>query len=226
MPIPILVKMILWTAYLISLYFVVFWLLVLLDSDKKSKAKGLNYYPKVTIAVPAYNEEKNITPTLESVIRLDYPKEKMDIIVINDGSTDQTKQVIEDFISKCDHEIRLINKKNEGKGAALNAALKLGKGEFFICLDADSFASRNAIKKILPHFTSKDIAVVLPIIKVSRPKNIWQKMQWLEYTVNMFYKKLMGRLNCIHVSPGPFSVYRKDILEKIGGFDAGNLTED
>jgi cellulose synthase/poly-beta-1,6-N-acetylglucosamine synthase-like glycosyltransferase len=63
-------------------------------------------------------------------------------------------------------------------------------------------------------------------MKVENPKSFWQKAQWTEYLVNMFYKKLMGNLNCIHVAPGPFSVYRTDVLRKVGGYDEKNLTED
>jgi len=93
-------------------------------------------------------------------------------------------------------------------------------------LDADSYVSKDALHKILPEFTNDNIAAVLPLLKVRNPKNFLQKMQWLEYIVNMFYKELMSKLDCVHVSPGPFSVYKKSILMKIGGFDENNLTED
>ncbi|MBI2655795.1 glycosyltransferase family 2 protein [Candidatus Woesearchaeota archaeon] len=227
MPLPIFMKMLLWSAYLISLYFAIFWFLVLFDREKKPKARKLSRYPAVSIVVPAYNEGKNIISTLASLVQLDYPKGKLEIIVVNDGSRDNTKNTVKDFIAKNrTFDIKLIDKKNEGKGAALNDGLRIAKGEFFVCLDADSVASKDSLKKILPHFTSRNIAVVLPMLKVSKPKNIWQKVQWLEYLVNMFYKKLMSRLDCVHVSPGPFSVYRKEVLDRIGGFDENNLTED
>ncbi|MBI2541949.1 glycosyltransferase family 2 protein [Candidatus Woesearchaeota archaeon] len=227
MPASIYVKAVLWTAYLISLYFAVFWFLVLIDRETKQKTKKLKSHPLVSIAIPAYNEEKNIAKTLASLTELKYPKNKLEIIVVNDGSTDGTKEAVTKLISENrQFDIKLINKKNQGKGAALNHALKTARGEFFVCLDADSIVTKGALLKILPHFTSGNIAVVLPLLKVEKPKNIWQKMQWLEYIVNMFYKKLMGKLNCVHVSPGPFSVYRKSILKNIGGFDENNLTED
>ncbi|MBI4451938.1 glycosyltransferase family 2 protein [Candidatus Woesearchaeota archaeon] len=227
MPMPIFMKVLLWSAYLLSLYFAIFWFLVLLDKEKKPKTRKLKNYPDVSIVVPAYNEEKNLAPTLNSLVNLDYPKNKLEIIVVNDGSTDNTKSVVRNFISKNkSSDIKLIDKQNEGKGAALNDGLRITKGEFFICLDADSVVARDSLKKILPHFTNDEIAVVLPLLKVSKPKNIWEKMQWLEYIVNMFYKKMMSSLNCVHVSPGPFSVYRKKILDRIGGFDEHNLTED
>lgn len=227
MPTPIIVKIALWTAYLLSLFFAIFWFLVMIDKESKTKARKLKKYPLVSIIVPAYNEEKNIIPTLASLVKLDYPKKKLEIIVINDGSTDNTKGIVRQFMAQNkDYGIRLINKKNEGKGAALNKGLALSRGKFFVCLDADSIVTKNALKKILPHFTDDKIAVVLPMLKVDRPKNLWQKMQWLEYIINMFYKKLMGRLDCVHVAPGPFSVYRADVLRKVGGFDKNNLTED
>ena len=227
MPIPIYVKVMLWTAYLISLYFAIFWFLVLIDKEPNTKIRKIKKYPIISIVIPAYNEENNIITTLTSLIKLTYPKNKLEIIVVNDGSKDNTKNLVEEFIVKNKgFNIKLINKKNEGKGSALNAGLAISKGKFFICLDADSIVAKDALQKILPHFTSESIAVVLPLLKVEKPKNMWQKMQWLEYIVNMFYKKLMSRLNCVHVAPGPFSVYRKHILKKVGGFDENNLTED
>ena len=227
MPIPIYIRIVLWTSYLISLFFVIFWFLVLMDKEAKTKTRKLKKHPFVSIVIPAYNEEKNIVTTLKSLTKLNYPKNKLEIIVVNDGSTDNTKNVVRQFISNNNaHHIQLINKKNEGKGTALNKGLAISKGDFFVCLDADSIVTRDALKKILPHFTDENIVVVLPLLKVDKPKNLWQKMQWLEYIVNMFYKKLMSRLNCVHVSPGPFSVYRTNILKKVGGFDEKNLTED
>ena len=227
MPAPIYIKALLWSAYLISLYFAIFWFLVLMDKGQGQKAKKLRRFQKVSIAIPAYNEEKNITTTLRSLVNLNYPKNRLEIIVVNDGSTDNTKNVVSRFIAENKaYHVKLISKRNEGKGAALNDGLRVAKGQFFICLDADSIVTEDALVKILPHFTDENIAVVLPLLKVEKPKNIWQKMQWLEYIVNMFYKKLMSKLNCVHVSPGPFSVYRAAILKKVHGFDEDNLTED
>lgn len=227
MPVPIFVKAMLWSAYLLSLFFAVFWFLVLIEGKENTKIKKLKKYPSVSVVVPAYNEEKNIATTLKSLSELDYPKGKLEIIVVNDGSTDNTKDLVNNFIKMRNaSNIKLINKKNSGKGTCLNIGMSIAKGDFFVCLDADSIVSKDALKKILPHFTHDDIAVVLPLLKVDKPKNLWQRMQWLEYIVNMFYKSLMSRLDCVHVAPGPFSVYRTNILKKVRGFDEHNLTED
>ncbi len=213
--------------YAITLYYSVFWLVVYLTTTPEDKTKRIKKWPIVTVIIPAYNEEKVISKTLLSAINLDYPREKLQIIVVDDGSSDNTSKKVKEIIKKHeDTNITLIRQKNSGKWVALNNALKLAKGEFFACLDADSYIESNALKKILPHFYSKKVGAVLPLMKVENPENMLQKLQWYEYLVNMFYKRLISYLNCVHVTPGPFSVYRTSIIKKLGGFKEAFLTED
>ncbi len=219
---------VLWITYFISLFFAIFWLLVFLENRQLKKPKKLRNFPSVAVAIPAYNEESTLRQTLQSALKLDYPSDKIEFIIINDGSTDSTGRIAKALIKKRnDSNIILISQENKGKGAALNAAIKATNAEYFVCLDSDSFVESSALRKMLPYFDKQDIAAVLPSLKVKNPSNIIQKMQWYEYIINMFYKELMARLNSVHVAPGPFSIYRKSILEKLGGFDEDdNLTED
>ena len=224
---PATITFVIWGAYLFSLYFVVFWLLVLLEGGLKEERKRLKRTPLVSVIVPAYNEEKSIGNTLNSILNLNYPKDKLEILVINDGSTDNTKGIVERIIKNHpSFNIQLVNKENGGKGTALNLGLEKAKGEFFVCLDADSEPEPDCLIKMLPYFEDGKVATVLPLLKVKNPKKLIEKIQWVEYLINLFYKKLMGHINCVHVSPGPFSAYRTDILRKVGGFDENNLTED
>ncbi|RMF55530.1 glycosyltransferase family 2 protein [Candidatus Woesearchaeota archaeon] len=211
--------------YFLSLYFAIFWMIVFFEKDISEKKKRLKRHPLVTVVLPAYNEEKTIIHSVKSVLNLNYPKDKLEIIVVNDGSQDRTREKVEEF-KKLHPEIILINQKNQGKGVAMNKALKIARGEFFVCLDADSIVHKDALRILLPEFENKNVAIALPILKAKKPKNILQWMQKAEYLINFFYKKLMGCLDCIHVAPGPFSVYRTEILRKVGGFDESNLTED
>lgn len=218
---------IIWIIYFCFLYFIIFWLLTFAETDVEPRIREIKIFPHVTIAIPAYNEEKNITKTIESAVYLDYPRDRLEIIVVNDGSKDRTADVVRKQISKHrDTRIILINQKNGGKGKALNAALKVSKGGYFVSLDADSFVRSDALKVILPNFTDKNIAAVLPLLKIKQPQKLLEKIQWAEYMVNLFYKRLMAILDCVQVTPGPFSVYRKNILLKIGGYSENNLTED
>jgi len=229
----ILLTTLLWVTYILSLYMTIYWIIVfskeetLIKEDRKNKVK-LTRFPFVSVIVPAYNEESSIIPVLNSILELNYPKDKIEIIVINDGSTDNTKQNVESFIKKSNRNIKLINKKNQGKAAALNTALEIAKGEFFACLDADSFVDQNTLKKMLNLYEeeTKDLAIVTPAMKVKEPKSFTQKLQRLEYLVSLFIARLMSSLDCIYVAPGPFSLYRTKIIRKLGGFDITTLTED
>ncbi|MDD5331773.1 MAG: glycosyltransferase [Candidatus Nanoarchaeia archaeon] len=223
-----LTNIIMWVAYFIGLFTLVFWLIVFFEKGVIHTYKKLKRHPFVSIAVPAYNEESTIEETIYSLLKLDYPKNLFEVIVVNDGSNDKTKEIVENVISReKEFNIVLINQKNSGKGAGLNNALAKAKGEFFVCLDADSFITPDALQKILPVFEDdRKIGVVLPMMKVKNTNTFLQKMQWCEYIINNFAKKLMSYLDCCHVAPGPFSVYRKEIIQKLGGFSEDNLTED
>ncbi len=223
----IIASLLLWFTYFISLYFAIFWLIVFLFKTQKPEQKELKDKPFVTIAVPAFNEEKNISGTLETLFKIDYPKDKFEIFVINDGSTDNTENVVLDLIDKNkDVNVKLLNQQNKGKGAAMNNAIRRAQGKYFVCLDADSFVDKEALTKMLPYFVDDKIGAVLPSLKVKSPKNVLQKLQWYEYIINMFYKELMGKLDCVHVTPGPFCVYSTKIIKDIGMFDEDNITED
>lgn len=213
-----------WVIYFCSLYFSIFWLLVLVERLFGEKAAdGEPFQPSVSIIIPAYNEEKNIGECIESLLKLDYPREKLEIIVVNDGSQDKTRQICESFGNK----IRLINlKDNSGtKATPVNVGLKKAGGEIVGCLDADSVVESYTLKRMLPYF-SENVGAVTPALKVYKPENLLQKLQWFEYIFSILLRKLMSLIDCIYVTPGPFSLYRKEALDKIGDFDEKNITED
>ena len=231
----LIADIIVWIAYLVSLYFSIFLLLVFLDKktllkneEAESSPETLPQHPFISILIPAYNEEETIIKTLNSVEQLDYPQEKMQVIVINDGSRDHTKQKVEQYIKDKPY-ITLLSQPNRGKAVSLNRALKLAKGEFFACLDADSFVEPATLKKMLSFYYRQNdpsLAIVTPAMKVSQPKNILQKIQWLEYIVMMFIGRLSSQIDSLYVAPGPFSLYNTAIIQKLGGFDEQTLTED
>ncbi|HLD72566.1 MAG TPA: glycosyltransferase family 2 protein, partial [Candidatus Nanoarchaeia archaeon] len=178
------INIFLWITYLISLYFSVFILLIYLDkkdvfrkeendsSEQDGKSHSLQKLPLISVLVPAFNEEKTIIRTLESVHQLDYPKEKLEVIVIDDGSKDKTKKMMEWYIQD-KSQFKLISHQNCGKAASLNKALKIAKGEFFACLDADSFVDRATLKKMLAQYYSENdpkLAIITPAMKVYQPK--------------------------------------------------------
>jgi cellulose synthase/poly-beta-1,6-N-acetylglucosamine synthase-like glycosyltransferase len=178
--------------------------------------------PKVSIIVPAHNEEKTIKATLDSLLSLDYPKKLLQIIAIDDGSADRTLEKMRKF-SKMG--VTVLTKKNGGKASALNAGLKVARGEIIAITDADSYVESSALTNTLGYFKG-NVAAITTSIKIAEPRTIVQKVQAIEYLFNIIYRKVFALMNSIFVVPGPFSLYKRSVLENIGGFEEHNITED
>lgn len=217
-------KIIIWILYFVGLYFSLFWMMVLLFDKQEQTKRKKPYTPAITIILPMWNEEGSIERTLESVYALNYPKNKLKVICVDNNSTDNTPKILKKLNKKWDF-LHLTEKK-QGKHNAMNLGLKHTKTPFFACLDADSFVEPDSVKNMMLEFDHPNVAAVMPIMKVSEPENILQRVQWLEYLMNIFYKYIMGQLDCIHVTPGPLSIYRTKIVNKLGNFRKGHLTED
>ncbi|MFH1338097.1 MAG: glycosyltransferase [Nanoarchaeota archaeon] len=213
-------------GWVIFTFMAVVWLLVLLENRKKMKTTNVpKILPLVSIIIPAYNEEDTIKESIESALNIDYPKNLLDIILINDCSTDNTKKIGESFLER--GLIRMVNNnKNMGKAYSLNRTIDMAKGDLIACLDADSLVSPDALKKMISVLENPKIGAVTPAFKVRKTNNILEKLQFAEYSLNVFLRKIMGAMDSIHVTPGVFSLYRKSILKEVGGFEVGNLTED
>ena len=174
--------------------------------------------------MPVWNEEKTLGGTIESLLALDYPKDKLDILIVDDGSTDNTRQVANTY--KTHPEVRVFSKTNGGKHTAVNLGISKARGEFIGCLDADSYVDKNALSRIIRCFEDSQVMAVTPAIKVHTPENILQQMQSVEYDMGIFLRKVYGSMNAIHVAPGPFSIFRKEVFDKLGGYVKAHNTED
>jgi len=214
-----------------SLYFFILLIENYHDIKKEQRrkgVKGLKRYPFVSIIMTTYNEEATIKETIESLLNLNYPKNKMEIIVI-DQSKDNTFKILKSFKDKrlkCKW-VPKFGVPNE-KSACLNLALKMAKGEFIITQDADSFIEKDALLKMLPYFEEdRRLGALIPNMKVHNPKNWVQRLQYVEYMFVLFTRKLWQYVNATFVTPGPFSIFRRSALKKIGYyFDVNSLTED
>jgi len=211
----------LWGLSFVGLFLGIFWInLLFFGKPKKIKFSKL---PFVTIIIPGYNEEKTIAKTIRSVLDLDYPKNKLEIIVVDDNSKDNTY-----FIAKSFKGIKVLKNKHKGvgKSSAVNAALRIAKGEFFGIVDADSSVSKSSLKKILSYFSNEKIGGVISAIKISNKGKLYIGLQRLEYAFTVLARELMSRLGTLHFSHGVLSVFRTKLVKKLGYFDENNLTED
>ncbi len=224
-------RLVLDIVYFISLYYAVFWLLTFFsEKEVKIRRKEISY-TDISIIIPMYNEAENIVCTIENICNVDYDKEKIKLIVVDDGSTDNSYDLAKEAIKSMKERYPnlnalLLRQENAGKYKAMNYALEHVNTEFFATLDADSYPKSDSLKIILNEFSSKNIASVTPILKVYNPTTIIEKIQAIEYSVNHFYKAVLSKANAIHVTPGPLAVYRTEVVKSLGGFRQGHKTED
>ncbi len=219
-------NLIVWILAMISTYISLVWLLVYFkDRHRLKESYGkLESHPKVSIAIPAYNEGKNVEISINSLMKSDYPKNKLEIIVVDDGSTDNTLDVLRSFEKRSD--IKVINQSNRGKGAALNNALKHATGEIFGVMDADTLVEKDTITKIVLSYTHNDVGAVVSAIKPHSTKSLIERFQKIEYLMAILARKLMDSMETNFVTPGAISLYNKNLVKSLGGFDENNLTED
>ncbi|MSR78651.1 MAG: glycosyltransferase family 2 protein [Candidatus Taylorbacteria bacterium] len=217
----------LYITFFFALYFEVFMLINFLEkraSIKKEEGRVLDSFPSLTIIVPVYNEENTVKKTVFSLLKLDYPKNKLKILIVDDGSTDSTASVIKQF--KVNKRVEIIHKKNGGKYTALNAGLLRVKTELVGCLDADSFVPPDTLIKMMPYFCDPKIMAVTPAIKIHQPDRFIRHMQSNEYNLGIFMKKCFSLIEAITVTPGPFSIFRKEVFDNLGNFHEAHNTED
>ncbi len=181
-------------------------------------------YPGVTIIVPCWNEETTVQGTVDSLLALDYPKDKLHIMVVDDGSTDSTWKVLQGFTAT--PNIQIFKKENGGKHTAMNLGIERATTDFIGCLDADSFVTPSALKRMMPYFDEREVMAVSPSIIVSDPKRPIEWAQKMEYQLSVYIKKMLGLMNGIHVTPGPFSIYRINVFRNLGLYRLAHKTED
>lgn len=193
-------------------------------SQDKQDSKQIAKFPSVSIIVPVWNEETTVLKTIFSLLRLNYPKEKLFIYIVDDGSTDNTWKVIQRFIHN--NQVKLLRKENGGKHTALNHALQFIDSDLVGCLDADSFVHPEALKRMIPYFEDAEIMAMTPSIKIFEPRGILGLIQKTEYIFGIFLRKVFSNLNAVYITPGPFSIFRRSVFRDIGGYRHAHGTED
>ncbi len=210
----------------LALYFEVFLFITFFEKKPREKTKTRpSRFPTITIIVPCFNEEKTLASTIHSLLNIDYPKDKLSIVIVDDGSTDGTLKAARAFENHA--QISIITKPNGGKYTALNLAISECTTELVGCLDADSLAAPDALIEIVKKFEEDpETMAVMPSIRVYDPRTPLEMMQAVEYTFGIFYKKMFDTLSAISVLPGPLSIYRRKAFDTIGMFRHAHNTED
>lgn len=113
---------------------------------------------KLSIIIPVYNVEKYVGRCLESCLDQDLPKDEYEIIVVNDGTQDNSVQVIEKYI-KPENNVTLIHRENGGLSAARNTGLKHAQGEYVWFVDSDDWIEKDSLSKLIQYIKKYDLDV-------------------------------------------------------------------
>jgi cellulose synthase/poly-beta-1,6-N-acetylglucosamine synthase-like glycosyltransferase len=154
-------EIIFWSAILVISYIYVGYplLLALLTSIRRNRSRQYgNHFPTVTLIVAAHNEEKVIAKKLQNILDLNYPRERLNAIIVSDGCTDRTNEIVGRYAG---NGIRLITKsKRHGKTACQNIGAEMADGEVLVFSDANAIYRRDTVTKLVRHFDDNRVGCV------------------------------------------------------------------
>lgn len=186
-----------------------------------------NYKPFVSIMIPAHNEEYVIEHTVNNVLAIDYPN--FEIIVIDDRSSDNTANVINNLANKHENVIAFIRDKDAfpGKSAVLNDAMKLAKGDAILVFDADATVEPDFLNKLIPHLEPADVGAV-QARKIIRNKdyNLLTRCQNNEYTFDAYLQVGRDAVKGAVELRGNGELIKREALEDIEGWNNYTITDD
>lgn len=183
-----------------------------------------SFSPPVSVIVAAYNEEKVINQTVQSLLASEYPD--FEIVVVDDGSSDDTSAVVMERFG-AHPKVTLIRQENGGKASALNRGIELARHDILVCLDADTQLAPDAIRFLSQHFTDPKVGAVAGNVKVGNRDNILTTWQSIEYISSQnLDRRAYAMLNAITVVPGAAGAWRRQAVQQAGGFMKDTLAED
>lgn len=207
-------------------------LIFALFAKKKNEKKDLQSFPKVTVQLPIYNEKYVVERLIDAVCKLNYPKEKLEIHVLDD-STDETSHLIANkvsFYQSKQIDIKHIQRKNRTgfKAGALDYSMQFCKGEFIAIFDADFVPNKNFLMHSIPYFKDENIGVVQ-----SRWTHINEKFSFITRAQAIMLNTHFSVEHLGRISSGAYinfngtaGTWRKSCIEDAGGWHADTLTED
>ena len=202
-------------AYSLAVAFYIISRFVICLAYRRPKATG--HEPTVTIAICAKNEEGVIGETIRRSFSVDYPREKLEVIVVDDGSTDGTAAEIQAAKLEFPGLSAIHFQENRGKRAAMAEAARRAAGEVLVYVDSDSFLRANAIRQIVQPFADPEVGAVAGHTDVENSDvNVLTRMQAVRYYVAFrVIKAAESVFSCVTCCPGCFSAYKKNYVLEI-----------
>ena len=221
-----------------SLFFITYYcvnqiyLLTCYFKTKKAPPEDSEYFPEVTIQLPVYNEGELVFDLIDCVTDIDYPKEKLQIQVLDD-STDSTleysRQKVEEYKQKgFNIELRNRTDRSGFKAGALSEGLEWSTGEFIAIFDTDFRPNTDFLKALLPEFLNEKVGVVQAKWgHINRDHSLLTKLQAFQLDVHFTVEQKGRQLgNLLLQFNGTCGIWRRKVIDDAGGWDGDTLTED
>ena len=181
--------------------------------------------PMISLMVPCYNEGDNLDESIPHLLQLRYPN--YELIFINDGSKDNTAEIIDRWAAK-EKKITALHQENQGKASALNHGLTIAKGKYVACIDGDAVLDYYALDYMVQAL-EKDpkYAATTGNPRVRNRSTILGRLQVSEFSsIIGLIKRAQGLMGTIFTVSGVCCLFRKDVMEEIGGWSTNMITED
>jgi cellulose synthase/poly-beta-1,6-N-acetylglucosamine synthase-like glycosyltransferase len=213
---------------LVGLFSYSVFVLTLFSPRKKQYKLDKKFRPSVSVIVPIWNEGsaqgERLKKTIDSLLNCSYPQEKLEIIIVNDGSSDNSLSLANAYKK---HGVKVFShKKPRGKTLAFNTGLKHATSELVVGLDADSFIEPDVLDKLTPCFKDKHVMAAIPSVKIWKPQSWLQRIQFQEFLSAVFIRHVQSELGGVPLAPGAFTLIRKSFLDKYGSLDHSTMVED
>lgn len=176
----------------------------------------------VSVIVPAFNERANIAATVRSLVASDYPQ--LEVIVVDDGSTDGTVDIVESLRLPGVHVLR---QPNGGKPAALNHGISYARGDILVLVDGDTVFEPGALAELVQPFQDPSVGAVSGNTKVANRRGLLGQWQHLEYVIGFnLDRRMYDVLECMPTVPGAIGAFRREAVADVGGVPGETLAED
>jgi biofilm PGA synthesis N-glycosyltransferase PgaC len=206
---------------------------VVANKNRKYANAIRTYNPLVSVMVPAWNEATGILETTKTILKSTY--RNVELIVVNDGSTDNSDVLMRAFIEEYNatvpdspDKIRIVYhyKENGGKGEALNTSIKLSQGDILMSIDADCVVMEDTIGNFVRCFVDPKVMAAVGNVKVGNTNQIIGVIQHLEFLFSFYFKKADSVMNTIYIIGGAAGAFRREVFEQLGLYNTKNITED
>jgi hyaluronan synthase len=174
--------------------------------------------PRMTVIIPAYNEGAMVAKAIDSVARADYDPDRLEIIVVDDGSTDDTWQHIQLAVARHGERIHALRlERNSGKRAALAAGFRLGTGDILVTVDSDSVVAPGSLLALAGPFRSERVGVVAGKVQVyNQQEGLIPRMLHVRFTLSFdFLRAYQSTYGTVYCSPGALSAYRASAVKTV-----------